>query len=313
MGTLQLDSHMVQQNPAAGRAQTTQWDLEREEFWLHRVPCSAVKRFLSHVTIKLQRVHFLVILDWYLLQLGVIRRCAYHVSVRVLLFCFRGLMSHCAHFKRNFNSLFQYFHDNHLSLVMRWYRLIDSADIFRVYFSFCCAGFATLGINSKYFKYSFNFVRVWILQVTVNLKTQNVKSRLANITVSRLTIYIRRSLRIQPFFLAHRRWGRFARRNLCDSATDNPYWWRKICPESGQELWLVDIVVILFYPWGGWFYLLFTSDRKKTKATKVKCKRGRERDKFTTKQSIFPVNIPNFKKASGFCWSSFAVEHKTLP
>ena len=24
------------------------------------------------------------------------------------------------------------------------------------------------------------------------------------------------------------------------------YWWRKICPESGQELWLVDVVVILF-------------------------------------------------------------------
>ena len=109
---------------------------------------------------NLQRVHLLVILDCYLLQLGVIRRCDYHVSVQVLLFCFRGLMSHCAHFKRNFNSLFQYFHDNFLSLVMRWYRLIDSADIFRVYFSFCCAGFATLGINSKYFKYSFNFVGV---------------------------------------------------------------------------------------------------------------------------------------------------------
>ena len=165
-----------------GGEQTTQSDLERDEVSLRLVSCSTVKRFLSHVTINLQRVHFLVILDCYLLQLGVIRRCDYHVSVQVLLFCFRGLMSHCAHFKRNFNSLFQYFHDNFRSLVMRWYRLIDSADIFRVYFSFCCAGFATLGINSKYFKYSFNFVGVWILQVTVNLKSQKVKYGLANIT-----------------------------------------------------------------------------------------------------------------------------------
>ena len=72
-----------------------------------------------------------------------------------------------------------------------------------------------------------------------------------------------RSLRIQPFLLATRRWGRFARRNVCASATEITYWWRKICPESGQELWLVDIVVILFY-------LLFTNDRQK--ATKVNCK-----------------------------------------
>ena len=39
------------------------------------------------------------------------------------------------------------------------------------------------------------------------------------------------------------------------------YWWRKICPESGQELWLVDIIVILFY-------LLFTNDRQTTKGHK---------------------------------------------
>ena len=40
--------------------------------------------------------------------------------------------------------------------------------------------------------------------------------------------------------------GRFARRNVCDSATEIPYWWRKICPESGQKRWLVDGVVTLF-------------------------------------------------------------------
>ena len=55
-----------------------------------------------------------------------------------------------------------------------------------------------------------------------------------------------RSLRKQPFLLALRRWGRFARRNVCDSATEIPYWWRKICPESGHKRWLDDRVVTLF-------------------------------------------------------------------
>ena len=35
------------------------------------------------------------------------------------------------------------------------------------------------------------------------------------------------SLRKHPFLLALRRWGRFARRNVCDSAKEIPYWWRK--------------------------------------------------------------------------------------
>ena len=69
------------------------------------------------------------------------------------------------------------------------------------------------------------------------------------------------SLRIQPFLLVPRRLGRFARRNVCASATEILYWWRKICPESGRELWLGDIAVILFY-------LMFTNDRQKTKGHK---------------------------------------------
>ena len=40
----------------------------------------------------------------------------------------------------------------------------------------------------------------------------------------------RPSLRKHPFLLALRLWGRFARRNVCDSATEIPYWWRKVCP-----------------------------------------------------------------------------------
>ena len=37
----------------------------------------------------------------------------------------------------------------------------------------------------------------------------------------------RSSLRKHPFLLAFCRWGRFTRRNVCDSATEIPYWWRK--------------------------------------------------------------------------------------
>ena len=58
--------------------------------------------------------------------------------------------------------------------------------------------------------------------------------------------YLRLSLRKHPFLHVPRRWGRFARRNVCDSATEIPYWWRKICPESGQKCLLVNGVVTLF-------------------------------------------------------------------
>ena len=58
--------------------------------------------------------------------------------------------------------------------------------------------------------------------------------------------YLRLSLRKHPFLHVPRRWGRFARRNVCDSVTEIPYWWFKICPESGQKPWLVEGVVILF-------------------------------------------------------------------
>ena len=34
------------------------------------------------------------------------------------------------------------------------------------------------------------------------------------------------SLQKQPFLLALRRWRRFARKNVCDLATEIPYWWR---------------------------------------------------------------------------------------
>jgi len=38
----------------------------------------------------------------------------------------------------------------------------------------------------------------------------------------------------------------FAAGDVCNTATEIPYWWRKICPESGKKRWLVDGVVTLF-------------------------------------------------------------------
>ena len=48
------------------------------------------------------------------------------------------------------------------------------------------------------------------------------------ITVPSPAPFVLYSLRKQPFLLAPRCWGRFARRNVCDSATEIPYWWRKL-------------------------------------------------------------------------------------
>ena len=45
--------------------------------------------------------------------------------------------------------------------------------------------------------------------------------------LTRKSRLIETSLRKHPFLLALRRWGRFERRNVCDSVTEIPYWWRK--------------------------------------------------------------------------------------
>ena len=52
------------------------------------------------------------------------------------------------------------------------------------------------------------------------------------------------------------------RNDVCSSVTEIPNWWCKICLQSVQELWLVDVVFILFK-------LSFTSDRQNTKGYKV--------------------------------------------
>ena len=55
---------------------------------------------------------------------------------------------------------------------------------------------------------------------------------------------------------------RFAKRNVCDSVTEIPYWWCKIYPESGHKRWLDVGVVILFHP-------LFTNDSQKIRGYKA--------------------------------------------
>ena len=81
--------------------------------------------------------------------------------------------------------------------------------------------------------------------------------------------------------------GHFAGRNICNSATEISYWWRKICLESAQKHWLDDGVVTLFQ-------LLFMKGRQK--ATKVKSKR----DECITKQSIFLEYVLSWKKHLSF-------------
>ena len=52
--------------------------------------------------------------------------------------------------------------------------------------------------------------------------------------------------------------GMFHGKGVSSSMTEMPYWWHKICPESGQELSLVKVLFLFFL-------LLFTNYRQNTK------------------------------------------------
>ena len=84
------------------------------------------------------------------------------------------------------------------------------------------------------------------------------------------------SLRKHPFLLALRRWGRFARRNVCDSATEIP---TDDVKSVRNPVRSADWSTQQFHCFS---YCLWMTD-KKQKATKVKCKR----EESLTKQSIF--------------------------
>ena len=60
-------------------------------------------------------------------------------------------------------------------------------------------------------------------------------------------LHVRIACKMRRFSLLIAAGGRFARRNVCDSATEIPYWWRKISPESGHKPWLDNRVVTLFW------------------------------------------------------------------
>ena len=84
------------------------------------------------------------------------------------------------------------------------------------------------------------------------------------------------SLRKHPFLLTLRRWGRFARRNVCDSATEIP---TDDVKSVRNPVRSADWSTQQFHCFS---YCLWMTD-KKQKATKVKCKRKES----LTKQSIF--------------------------
>lgn len=80
--------------------------------------------------------------------------------------------------------------------------------------------------------------------------------------------------------------------SICPSVTENPYWWCKICPESSQELWLVNIVIIIYC-------LSYCCEWQTLKAkgyTKVKCKH----DKSTTNYPLFVEYILLWKNNLSF-------------
>ena len=116
----------------------------------------------------------------------------------------------------------------------------------------------------------------WVIYLGVpRIKPQVTCDKLLN-SPSNFPCRGRSSLRIQPSFLIPCLKGHFHRIDICGLATEIPYWWCKIHPGSGQELWLVNEVILLFS-----CCLLMIDKRRKV--TKVKSK-GEE---STTKQSLF--------------------------
>ena len=104
------------------------------------------------------------------------------------------------------------------------------------------------------------------------------------------------SLRKQSFLLSPRRRGHLARRNVCDSLTEIPHWWRKICPESGQKSWLVKNS---HYLWNIFFsrrsiWVLLELVRRRTQHfTKIE-KRKIEQICIRNPMTIYYVNIDLF-------------------
>ena len=118
-------------------------------------------------------------------------------------------------------------------------------------------------IGSTFYKKNMVFALYQIYQKTVEIFFHFSNTRWE------YSLVLKRIQRKQTFRLTHRRWGRFARRNVCNSATEIPYRWRKICPESGHKRCMIGRRIKLHC----FSFCLWMTD-KRQKATKVKCKRG---------------------------------------
>ena len=86
------------------------------------------------------------------------------------------------------------------------------------------------------------FVLSRIIKVSVRVIRLSLRLRLITLTCTS-TLIILDITKTSSIACENRR---LARRNVYHSETENPYWWRKICPESGHERWLDDGVVTLF-------------------------------------------------------------------
>ena len=94
-----------------------------------------------------------------------------------------------------------------------------------------------------------------IVQSELTLATQTIPE----ITARKASVHSPKSfwsgsLRQQPFLLALRRWGGFARRNVCDSATEIPYSFFSLSTASrlSRVGWFSHALAFrsLYYPWG---------------------------------------------------------------
>ena len=92
---------------------------------------------------------------------------------------------------------------------------------------------------------SFQVGLAWIVHEKDNILTSQTCSH----TLMQTCLYT--SLEKQPFLLPLRCWGHFTRNDICDSATEIPYWWCKICLESGHKRcrWSSYIVLAIVYEW----------------------------------------------------------------
>ena len=138
-----------------------------------------------------------------------------------------------------------------------------------------------------------------ISELLIPLIIWQVKELEKVFVITGASLWIQRSL-LTPW------WERcFHGKGVSSSMTEMPYWWHKICPESGQELSLVKVLFLFFL-------LLFHELQTKHKRSQ------RSNVNVTNLLQIINNYFWNInyiygssEEAFEFCWGSFAEEHKT--